>query len=260
MTCQDVIKKLEELSPVKYASDWDNVGLLAGRRDKEVSSVYIALDATEEVIDRAVSLGTDMIITHHPMIFSAIKRVCNDDFIGRKVIKLIRHDVCLYAMHTNFDVMGMADACADELGLKKCSVLMTTYEDDISKEGFGRVGKLPQIMTLRECAAHVKKHFRLAHVNVFGDPEQVVEQAAICPGSGKSMAGDAIRAGADVYITGDIGHHDGLDMVEQGMAVIDAGHFGIEKIFIPYMTEYLQRELPELRTVCHPIKEPSFIM
>lgn len=260
MTTQDVIEKLEELSPVKYASDWDNVGLLLGRRDKEISSLYIAVDATEEVIDRAISLGADMILTHHPMIFSAIKSITGDDFLGRKVIKLIQNDICLYAMHTNFDVMGMADACADEMGLKKCSVLMTTYEDDISKEGFGRVGKLPQIMTLRECAQHVKKHFEIDHVSVYGDPEQIVEVAAICPGSGKSMAGDAIRAGADVYITGDIGHHDGLDMVEQGMAVIDAGHFGIEKIFVPYMAEYLRRELPELQTVCHPLKAPSIIL
>ncbi len=259
MICQDIITKLEELSPVKFAADWDNVGLLAGRRDKEVNAVYIALDATQEVVDRAIAQGMDMIITHHPMIFSAIKSVTNDDFTGRKIVKLIKNDISLYAMHTNFDVMGMADACADEMGLKKCSVLETTYEDEISKEGFGRVGKLPRIMSLKECAEHVKEKFHLEYVKVYGDPDQVVETAALCPGSGKSMADSAIREKADVYITGDIGHHDGIDLVEQGLSVIDAGHFGIEKIFVPYMEEYLHRELPGLRTVCHPMREPGMI-
>ncbi len=260
MKCQDVIDKLEECAPLKYASNWDNVGLLVGSRDKEVSNLYLALDATEEVIDRAISQGADMIITHHPMIFSAIKHVTQDDFIGRRIIKLVRHDLCLYAMHTNFDIMGMADAAADELGLKKRSVLETTYEDDLSKEGFGRVGKLPSIMTLEECARHVKDCFHLNHITLYGDPEQVVETAAICPGSGKSMAASALKAGADVYITGDIGHHDGIDLVAQNMAVLDAGHFGIEKLFVPYMQEYLKRELPSLKTMTHPMKEPSIIL
>ncbi|MCR5221735.1 MAG: Nif3-like dinuclear metal center hexameric protein [Lachnospiraceae bacterium] len=260
MTCQEVIAKLEELSPVKYASDWDNVGLLAGRAEKTVNSLYIALDATDEVIDRCISQGADMILTHHPMIFSPLKSITGDDFVGRRVIRLIKNDICLYAMHTNFDVMGMADACADALGLKKRSVLEVTYEDEISKEGFGRVGRLPRIMTLKELVMHVKECFSVEHVTVYGDLDQDVEFAAICPGSGKSMADSAIDAGADVYITGDIGHHDGIDMVARGLSVIDAGHYGIEKIFVPYLSEYLARELPQLRTISHPAKEPSVIL
>ncbi len=260
MKCREVIAKLEELSPPKYAADWDNVGLLVGRKEKEISRVYVAVDATEDVIDAATECGAEMILTHHPMIFSPVKRITGDDFIGRRIMKMIRQDQCLYAMHTNFDVMGMADAAADELGLKACSVLEVTYEDELSKEGFGRAGRLPHIMTLLECADLVKKCFRLEHVSVYGDLNATVEKAAICPGSGKSMGNAALASGADVYITGDIGHHDGIDLIAQGMAVIDAGHFGIEKLFVPYMQEFLKRELPALKVIPHPEKSPVMIV
>ena len=145
MKCSDVMKVLEQHSATHYAEDWDIVGLLAGRRDREVSSVFVALDATEELIDEAIRLSCDMIVTHHPMIFRAMKRVTDEDFIGRRIVKLLRYDLCYYAMHTNFDVMGMADAAADELRLSERRVLDVTYEDELSREGIigtkrGRAG------------------------------------------------------------------------------------------------------------------------
>lgn len=260
MRCEDIINRLEELSPSRYAEDWDNVGLLVGRRDKDVKNIYIALDITEEVIDRAITLSADMILSHHPMIFSPIKKINSDDFIGRRLMDIISNDISVYAMHTNFDVMGMADAAADELKLRKSQVLSVTYEDDISKEGFGRVGKLPSIMTLEECAEYVKEQFMLDHVIVYGSTDNMVETAAILPGSGKSMAGDVLASGADVYITGDIGHHDGIDFVAAGVCVIDAGHFGIEKLFMPYMKEYLLRQFPDITVNMHHLKAPYIVM
>lgn len=242
MRCQEVVQKLEQLAPLMFAEEWDNPGLLAGRANKEIRSVYIAVDATSEVIEEAVRLKADFLLTHHPLIFRGLKKVNTDDFIGRRVFELIQNDICYYAMHTNFDVMGMADAAADELGLRDRQVLEITYEDDISKEGFGRYGRLPSIMTLRECAQYVKSRFGIEWVKVFGDLDAEVETAVVMPGSGKSMIGQAIRSGSDVMITGDIDHHDGMDAWEQHMAVIDAGHFGLEQIFVPYLKEYLQRE------------------
>lgn len=115
MNCNEIIGKLESLSPTAFAEDWDNIGLLVGRRDKEVETIYIALDATDEVIEEAVRVGADMLLTHHPLVFKKLDRVTTDDFIGRRVCRLIKNDVSYYAMHTNFDVMGMADAAADEL-------------------------------------------------------------------------------------------------------------------------------------------------
>ncbi|HKM22163.1 MAG TPA: Nif3-like dinuclear metal center hexameric protein, partial [Lachnospiraceae bacterium] len=182
MKCYEVMERLEELSPKMYAEDWDNVGLLVGRREKEVRKIYIALDATDEVIEEAVLAQADMLLTHHPLIFSPIKNLSSEDFVGRRVLRLARHDIAYYAMHTNFDIMGMADAAADEIGLRKAQVLDITYEDDIAKEGIGRYGKLPSIMTLRECAEHVKRCFHIDKVKVFGDLDTSIETAAISPG------------------------------------------------------------------------------
>lgn len=260
MKCYEIIEKLETLSPASYAEEWDNIGLLAGRRDKVINTIYIALDATDDVIEEAVRLKADLLLTHHPLIFKKMSRVNTDDFIGRRVFRLIQSDICYYAMHTNFDVMGMADAAADELKLRNRQVLSVTYEDDISKEGCGRSGKLFRKMSLAECAELVKRTYQVPNVRVFGNLTDMVEMAAVMPGSGGSYIQDALRAGADVMITGDIDHHEGIDAVAQGLNVIDAGHYGIEKLFIPYMKEFLHRELPSIQLYQAELKEPFVVV
>lgn len=260
MKCYEVIEKLESLSPAAFAEEWDNIGLLAGRRDKEVSTVYIALDATDEVISEAVRLGADLLLSHHPLIFRKISRVNTDDFIGRRICELIRNDISYYAMHTNFDVMGMADAAADELSLEERQVLNVTYEDDIAKEGCGRVGKLQKCMSVAELVGLVKEKFHVSSVRVFGDLGDIVSTVAVMPGSGGDYIRDALNAGADVMITGDVDHHEGIDAVAQGITVIDAGHYGIEKLFIPYMEEFVKREFPGLRIYTAEIREPFAVV
>lgn len=260
MRCSEIITRLELLSPPSFAEDWDNVGLLVGRMDQEISSVYVALDATDKVIEEAVQNGADMIITHHPLIFSGLKSITEETFIGRRARKMIGEDICYYAMHTNFDVLGMADAAAEELHLANSQVLHTTFEDDISKEGFGRYGKLPREMTLGECAEYVKRKFSLEHVMVYGDLRTVVNIAAICPGSGKDFMDDAIKVGADVYVTGDVSHHMGIDAIAQGVCVIDAGHYGIEKIFIPYMKDFLKKQMPGIKVFTEEVKNPFTVI
>lgn len=260
MKCSEVMESLEKLSPLSYAESWDNAGLLAGRRDKETDRIFLALDATDAVIDEAVLRGADMLITHHPLIFSPLKRINTDDFIGRRIVKLLRNDISYYAMHTNFDVMGMADAAADEIGLKERQVLEVTYEDEISKEGIGRYGRLPHMMTLGECASYVKQVFHLDSVKIYGEPDRKVTWAAVSPGSGKSMIKIAVQAGAQVLITGDIEHHEGLDAMAQGLMIVDAGHYGLEKIFIPYMQKYIRRELPQLTVYAAKEKNPFWVL
>ena len=260
MRCDEVIKKLETLSPIYYAEEWDNVGLLAGRRDKEVDTVYIALDATDDVIDEAVRWGADLLLTHHPLIFRKLSRVNTDDFIGKRVYQIIRNDISYYAMHTNFDVMGMADAAADKIALKERRVLNVTYENGTSKEGCGRVGKLEKKMNIEECAELVKECFNVPNVKVFGNMGDIVETVAIMPGSGGGYIKDAIKAGADVMITGDIDHHEGIDAVAQGIGIIDAGHYGIEKLFIAYMKQFIEREIPQLKVITAEIEEPFKII
>lgn len=259
MKCYEVMECLEEVSPRSFAESWDNVGLLCGREKKEVSSIYIALDATKEVIEEAKAVGADMLLTHHPMIFQPLKRVAGSHFIGDKILTLAESGMCYYAMHTNFDVMGMADAVAEQLGLEDRKVLSVTYEDELSKEGIGRIGALPVPMTLAECAEYVKNRCHIGQVKVYGMPAETIVMAAVCPGSGKSCIEDAIRLGADVLITGDIDHHEGIDSIEQGLAIIDAGHYGLEKIFVPYMEEYCRRKLAGVKVYTAAEKEPYWM-
>lgn len=259
MRCSEIMTKLEELSPLSYAEKWDNVGLLVGRRNKDVKKILISLDATSEVVEQAVHMGADLLLTHHPLLFSPQKRICQDDFIGKRIMRLIQNDINYYAMHTNFDVMGMADAAADELALRNREVLEVTYADETATEGIGRVGKLPQIMSLSECAEYVKKVFQIPQVAVYGDLSQTVECMAVLPGSGKDEISYALHADADVYLTGDISHHAGIDAMEQGLCIIDAGHFGLEQIFMPYMRDFFQREFPQLEVEIAK-QEPPFTM
>ncbi|WP_178006268.1 Nif3-like dinuclear metal center hexameric protein [Mediterraneibacter sp.] len=256
MLCKEIIQVIEASYPKKAALDFDNVGLLAGRSEKEVNRVYLALDATEEVIERAVDLGADMLITHHPLIFSPMKQVTDEDFIGKRIVKLIQNDISYYAMHTNYDVLGMAKLAESILGIRETQVLDVTMEKDGEEEGIGRIGMLDQEMTLEECCLYVKHRLKLGSLKVYGDMERKVHCLAVSPGSGKSAVTPAIQKGADVLVTGDIGHHDGIDAVEQGLSVIDAGHYGTEYIFIDDMKHFLNEKLPVLDVMTIPIVHP----
>lgn len=255
MRLEILLDALEDFCPPGYAETWDNCGLQAGRYDKEVARVYIALDATGEVIEKAADAGADLILTHHPLLFDGIKHVTDRDFTGKRILEIIRRDMALYAMHTNFDVAAMADAAADMLSLKERAVLEVTGEDEKGPRGIGKLGRAEEPMTLMETAERVKKVFRIPSVRFYGDPSRVIGTIAILPGSGKSEIDLALHSGADVMITGDVGHHAGIDAVEKGIAVIDAGHYGVEKLFVPYMKDWLGSRFPDLEIFLQEEKE-----
>lgn len=256
MILSEIISRLDEFCPPSFAVDWDNPGLQCGRTDQDVSTVYLAVDATSPVIEDALDSGAQLIITHHPLLFHGVSHVTDQDYVGKRIVRMLTGGMALFSMHTNFDVMAMGAEAADELHLINPDVLEVTYEDSISHEGLGRIGELPEHMTLRELAASVGEVFHIPHVRYWGDPDAPIVMTAILPGSGKDEIDLALQKGADVMITGDITHHVGLDAVEKGIAVIDAGHYGIEKLFVPYMRDYLKRELPELSVVCAEEQEP----
>lgn len=254
MLCREVMDVIERGCPKRYALEWDNVGLLAGRDDREVKRIYVALDATDEVVREAVSWGADMLVTHHPLIFGGLRQITNGDFIGRRLLELIRGDIAYYAAHTNYDVARMGELSAGFLKLVDQEVLELTCEEET--EGIGRVGSLQTSVSLREFCEEVKRVFQLETVRVFGEPDSEVRRAAICPGSGKSAIKAALRKQADVLVTGDIGHHEGIDAVAQGLAVADAGHYGIEHIFIEDMRRYLLEHLENVEVIGAPVRHP----
>lgn len=256
MILQDIIEIIEKRYPREYACDWDNTGLQVGDRSWEIDTVYVALDVTDEVLRGAKEAGAQLLLTHHPLLFSGIKQVTSDSLTGRKVMALLEHKIANYAMHTNYDVLGLATKASERMELKMPFVL----EEVLDGEGIGRVGFLPTSMTLGECAQLVKERFQLPNVKVFGDLSTPVNLVALSPGAGKSMVGAAFASGADVLVTGDMDHHNGIDAWDAGLPIIDAGHYGTEYIYIQDMKEFLNLKCPDLRVVTAPIKQPFQVL
>ena len=260
MKVKELTDWLDSRYPAGMAEHWDNVGLLVGDDEAEVHHVFLALDLTEETLEEAIRAGVDMIVTHHPMIFDGQKKINNHSFTGRRILGLIRNNIQYYAMHTNYDVLGMAELSADYLKLTEREVLAVTAQTEHGEEGFGRVGNLPYKMTLRECGEFVKEALSLNDVKVYGDPDRVVQKAAICTGSGKSMIPDVLAKGAEVYVTGDIDHHTGIDAVASGLTIVDAGHYGTEYIFMNAMQKVLRESFQNLKITCAKVKSPYMIL
>lgn len=254
MKARDVVDILEKLCPKQYALDWDNPGMHVGHWDNQVKKVLVAVDADDAVVDYAVNNDVDMIIAHHPLIFSGIKQINDDNFIARRVMKLIENGINCYCMHTNFDVVGgMATEAADRMELSDTVPL----EETVPGEGIGRVGNLSEPATVGEICNRVKKKFGLPNVILYGDENAVVSRVGISPGSGKSMIRYAKDLEAQILITGDISYHDGTDAVAKGVHIIDAGHYGIEHIFIDIVEKYLNGNGMELEVIPMPINNPQ---
>ena len=268
MKCNEVIRIIEERFPPALAEEWDNPGLLVGDPASEVNTVFVALDASDDIVGEAAKAHADLLITHHPMIFRPVANIRQDDFLGRRIISLIKSGIGLYAAHTNYDIAGMAQRNADMLGLRDCAMLDKTCEasfDTLYAEadgsyGYGRVGALAEEMTLGEFAAKVKSVFRLGAVRLYGDPEKMIRRAAVSSGAGKSSLGSAIDKGADVLVTGDVDYHTAIDALMRGIAVIDAGHYGTEFCFISDMAAFLTEKCPDLIIRTAAILQPYSIL
>ena len=245
MLCRELIEKLEELAPKSLACEWDNSGFLVGRGEKEITKVLVALDATDRVVEQAVREKADFLLTHHPLLFRAIKQVTDADFISRRIVTLLQADISYFAMHTNFDAAPgcMADLAAKRLQIQNGEPLEATGEVNGIFVGIGKAGILPESCSLEQLAETVKEVFGLPFALVYGSDtaNKQVSRVAVSPGAGGSMIRYALEKHAEVLITGDIGHHDAIDAAAQGLAIIDAGHYGLEHIFIPFMAEYIRQ-------------------
>ena len=259
MKCSDIIAVIERDYPPKMAEEWDNPGLLVGRSDREVDTVVTALDATDEVVDFAVSSRAQMLFTHHPLIFGAVKKINDGDFLGRRILKLIENGISYYAAHTNYDVCRMADLNEMQLGLNDTEILLVT-DDEGTPAGIGRVGLLQEPMTLRQLAQRVRSAMDIESVRCFGNDDPVIRRVAVSGGSGRSVVSLAVEKGAEVLITGDIDHHTGIDALACGLHIIDAGHYGTEHCFIHDAAERLRAACPGLTVIEADQKEPFFIL
>ena len=210
-------------------AEYDNSGLVVGRMDDEVHSALLAVDVTEEVIDEAISEGCDIIITHHPIIFSPLKRLNSATYVERCVEHAIRHNIALYACHTNLDSVqgGTSWYVGAALGLENMRILEPRKGDDTV--GYGVVGELSEAEDAIEFLKRVKEIFNVGAIRHSDIPttNASVRKVAICTGSGRSNIDDALRAEADVYITADLRYNDFM-CGENRMILADIGHFESE--------------------------------
>ena len=240
MKVKDIISVIEEFAPLSLQENWDNSGLCIGSPEDSVSSVLLGLDCTPELVDEAISCGADMIVTHHPLIFSGLKKISPEDKVGEAVIKAIKAGISIYAAHTNADkvIAGVSGAMAARLGLKNVQIL----DQDGEGTGLGVVGDLPEPISAQEAVALVKDRFSLKAMRTSRALEGKISRVAMCGGSGGSLISAAARSGAQLYISGDISYHNFF--TKEGFMIMDIGHYESEIEIVDILFSLLKKNFP----------------
>ena len=240
MKVSDIIEVIEEFAPLSLQEGWDNSGLCIGSPEDPVTSVLFGLDCTPELVDEAVACGADMIVTHHPLIFSGLKKISPDNKVGEAVIKAIKAGISIYAAHTSADkvIAGVSGAMAARLGLENVRIL----DEDGDGTGLGVVGDLPHPLTSDEAVALVKERFGLEMMKTSRPLEGMISRVAMCGGSGGSLIGAAMRSGAQLYISGDISYHNFF--TADGFMIMDIGHYESEIEIVDILFSLIKKKFP----------------
>lgn len=244
-TVQEILTFLEGFAPPELAEHWDNVGLLCGDRNQTVTAALCALDITEQVVEEAMERGAQLIVAHHPAIFTSVSRVTTDDATGRVLRAAIKHDIALICMHTNADSAwgGVNDALAAALFLTNV-VNMEAGDNRM----LGRVGDLPREMQPQEFAVYVKECLRAGGVR-FCDGGHAIRRVAVGGGACGKMMDDALAKGADAFVIGDCSY----DLMQRaqsiGLTLVDAGHFPTENPIAAVFADQIGGAFPQVRTM-----------
>lgn len=247
ITVGHLLKHLESIAPLVYQESYDNSGLLVGNENQPVSGVLICLDVTREVLEEAMVHHCNVIVSHHPIIFRALKSITGRHFVERIVMEAIRQGINLVAMHTNLDNVlrqGVNTRIADRLALTERSILAPTiHGQDI---GAGLIGILPQPLKAMDFL-HLVKEKLLAQVIRHTTPaDQPINFVAVCGGSGSFLLSKAVAAGAQALVTADFKYHDFFE-ADARLMVVDTGHYESEQFTIDLIKEILQTEFSDLR-------------
>lgn len=264
--CKDIMEMMNTLAPLNLAEDWDNCGLSIGNPDYEVKKILIALDTIESVIQEAIALKVDMIITHHPLIlFQKIKSITTQTHLGNAITQLIQNKISVFSAHTNLDIAfgGTNDVLAHLAGLENIHILEKTFQDENGKcYGIGRIGNLPKKMTFESFSKQIKEQLHLDCMRIVGDLNKTVKTVALCTGSGFEYMMKAKEADADVYITADLKFHETQKAIEEGICLIDATHYASEVIIVPVLKQYIEKEAKnkgyEIQVYCSNINGQTF--
>ena len=247
MKAIEIMNLLEKWAPMDLVDEWDNTGFQIGDPERQIEKILLSLDLDREVFKMAKDINAQMIITHHPIIFSPLKSLTKLNYKEKLIYDIIKEDIVVYNAHTNLDIAkgGVNDRLAEILGIKNTAPLKIVHnelETNEEKFGYGRVGKIRK-MPLEKYLNIIKRGLNTQHLIVYGNIDRSVETVAVCGGSGSSFIKDAFMMGADIYITGDIKYHDAQYGNELGLTLIDAGHFHTEKIILPVVKDYIERSV-----------------
>lgn len=231
---KDIFNELCSYAPLELQMGFDNSGFLFGREEAAVSKALLSLDVTPAVVDEAAELGAELIISHHPLIFSPLKSVTDE-----KLLKLAANNISVISMHTNLDIAqgGVNDVLMGALG---ASVDAALDQDDC-----GRIGSLPVAMSMEEFLGLCKTVLKSKGLRYY-DSGRPVEKLAVMGGSGGDSVETAFRLGCDTYLTADIKYHQFLQAAELGINLIDGDHFCTENLVMPVLAERLAGCFKEL--------------
>jgi dinuclear metal center YbgI/SA1388 family protein len=245
---KDIRDFFNEKAPYYMKLDFDNVGMLVGFCQNNVTRVLTALDITDEVIEEAVALGAELIVSHHPLLFDAIKRVTDDDTKGKKIIRMLTNGISAICLHTNLDTAdgGVNDALMHALGGRVTGLLDPhgTHPNG-TPYGISRLGELDAPVDFFEFLANVKQSLNSngLRYHYAGHP---VHKLACCGGAGGMDIQKAYYAGCDTYVTADLKYDHFLWAKEFGLNLIDADHFCTENVVVPVIADMLKKQYPQL--------------
>ncbi len=235
MTVKQVFEFLNSLFPTDTACDFDNVGLLVGNENSEVSKALLSLDCTLDTVKAAVSKGCELIITHHPVIFEPLKTVLK----GSIVYELITQNISVISMHTNMDMGkgGVNDRLCEAIGISQ-------YEPVYSADRFVLKGGNIEPVSAEKLAETLKSC--LGGSIKFTDSGKQIKRVLVCSGSGGEFLGDAISGGFDALVTADVKHHEFLNAYHNNISLFDAGHFNTEDIVLEPLAEKLRNQFSSI--------------
>ena len=250
MTVQTILDYLQTLAPAAMKYEWDNVGLICGRRDQEVKRILVALDPFENVCREAIELGADMILTHHPLIFRAPKTITTDDPVGRCILLLAAHGIAAINAHTNLDCApeGVNDVLAQTLGLSQVYVPYPMGNDGQERPyGLLRAG-MTEEQPLERFLSHVKEKLGVPVLRYVSGGKPVRKVAV-----GGGACGDeyvaALGAGCDTLVTADVKYNQFRDAYDLGLNLIDAGHFYTENPVMQPLAEKIRTRFTDVEVI-----------
>lgn len=234
MKLKEIISIIETHFPTASAMEWDNVGLLLGDREREIKKVLLTLDITYDIIEQARAAGAELILSHHPVMFSPVQKITTDTGLGKILLCAAENKINIYAAHTNCDVApaGINAYFAEMFELEN--------PEAIEESGLGRIGNLKCAMKFSDFAKLVCDKLKTPHLRFCGDENRMVMRIAIGSGACADCIPAAAEMGADVMITGDLKYHEMLEAAELGINVIDAGHYPTEIVVEDIFAEVLK--------------------